>query len=445
MEEELYGRKILLKPKERKNLSPLVVKVKAMSQKKHQVRCNRCYTWHDKKKVLIKNPYRQFYYCPSCIQLGRIESDQFLYHLPEKHQTARLVPFNWQGQLSKGQKKISNQLTDFLTNNQSCHLVHAVTGAGKTEMLFKSIQLALSKGFRVGIASPRVDVCLELYPRVQQVFPKEQIALLYGDKTAVYQYTSLVICTTHQLLRFYQAFDYLIIDEVDAYPFSGNPLLEGAVTRSLKKSSKLVYLTATPSKKLLTQVIKGEMGYSHLPARYHRKILPVPQFLWLWNWRKKLLKHTWSKSIESLFNHQFRHKRSMLIFCPNIQWMEQFLQVLRFRWPNKCLLSVHAKDEHRQEKITQMREGKVDVLLTTTILERGVTFKDIDVLVIGSNHLVYQTATLVQIAGRVGRHPVFSTGCVYFIHDGVSIHMWQALQEIKKNNQLAIKKGMIDR
>lgn len=33
----------------------------------------------------------------------------------------------------------------------------------------------------------------------------------------------LVICTTHQLMKYYQAFDLLIIDEVDSFPLPAAP------------------------------------------------------------------------------------------------------------------------------------------------------------------------------------------------------------------------------
>ena len=52
----------------------------------------------------------------------------------------------------------------------------AVTGAGKTEMLFAVLHQTLQEG-RIALASPRVDVCLELFPRIQAVFPHEAIAL----------------------------------------------------------------------------------------------------------------------------------------------------------------------------------------------------------------------------------------------------------------------------
>ena len=39
-------------------------------------------------------------------------------------------------------------------------------------MLFESLDYALEKGWRIGLASPRVDVCLELHPRLDKLFLK---------------------------------------------------------------------------------------------------------------------------------------------------------------------------------------------------------------------------------------------------------------------------------
>ena len=50
---------------------------------------------------------------------------------------------------------------------------------------------------------PRIDVCLELYKRLQNDFACE-IALLHGESEPYFR-TPLVVATTHQLLKFYQA------------------------------------------------------------------------------------------------------------------------------------------------------------------------------------------------------------------------------------------------
>ena len=59
-------------------------------------------------------------------------------------------------------------------------LLWAVTGAGKTEMIFSTIEQAIQNRERICIASPRVDVCLELFPRLQAAFKSVEMVLLHG-------------------------------------------------------------------------------------------------------------------------------------------------------------------------------------------------------------------------------------------------------------------------
>ncbi|WP_374955073.1 DEAD/DEAH box helicase family protein [Paenibacillus sp. PCH8] len=59
-------------------------------------------------------------------------------------------------------------------------LLWAVTGAGKTEMIFPLLQHTLDRGGRALVATPRRDVVLELAPRLAKAFPGTPIATLYG-------------------------------------------------------------------------------------------------------------------------------------------------------------------------------------------------------------------------------------------------------------------------
>ena len=86
--------------------------------------------------------------------------------------------------------------------------------------------------------------------------------------------------------------------------------------------------------------------------------------------------------------------------------MNQFELVLRKCIPGARFEAVHSEDTERKKKVQKMRDEKLQFLITTTILERGVTFKNIDVLVIGANDPIYTESALVQIAGRVGRSQI---------------------------------------
>lgn len=154
------------------------------------------------------------------------------------------APFAWEGTLSPAQQEASTELVTAVKENRDL-LVWAVCGAGKTEVLFEGIHEALRSGKRVCLATPRTDVILELSPRLKKCFPRPIVAL-YGGSEERQLYGQIVLTTTHQLFRFKGAFDVMIVDEVDAFPYSFDSSLQFAVEKARKPSSSLVHLTATP-------------------------------------------------------------------------------------------------------------------------------------------------------------------------------------------------------
>ena len=89
------------------------------------------------------------------------------------------------------------------------------------------------------------------------------------------------------------------------------------------------------------------------------------------------------------------------------------------------------KSEERSATVEQFREKELSILVTTTILERGVTFPQVDVFVCMANHHLYTSSSLIQIGGRVGRSPDRPTGKLYFFHEGLSKSMLRCREEIK--------------
>ncbi len=416
----------------------------AMCINGRSVQCTRCGTVHHSADVRIANKFETFYFCPSCIQLGRVQSNLSLYgsrRRPKKDQ--RSVSLAWEGQLTPSQRKVSEKVMAAIEKKGSL-LIHAVTGAGKTEMLFEGIQFGLAQGWRIALASPRVDVCLELFPRLQRAFPTLEIALLYGKQEQDYYYSSLVICTTHQLLRFYQAFDVLIVDEVDAFPYVDNQLLQRATLNARKQKSAHILLTATSTPALEQEVVSGGLEKIVLPARFHRHPLPVPEGRWLANWASMPQKMRVFSSFKQLLIGQLEQQRQTLIFCPTVEFLSKMTRLLVKEFPQSAIGSAYGKDRQRYESIKAMRRRDYELFLTTTILERGVTFADIDVIVLGSNHRVFNQSTLIQIAGRAGRSDDNPTGNVYFLHDGWSKAMKGAVREIRKLNRLAKEEGLIE-
>ena len=409
-------------------------------------------------------------YCRKCIMMGRVSTCTPLIswcgpepdfglgkdalpveseHLPLTNQTMMApVPLaqsssflQWTGTLSHGQKQASNGVVEAVQQAQSL-LVWAVCGAGKTEVLFAGINSALLAGKRVCLATPRTDVVLELSPRLKKVFPGVPVATLYGGSEDRHLFAPLTIATTHQLLRFYQAFDVLIVDEVDAFPYSADHSLQYAVQQARKIPSSIIHLTATPNEKWQKECRMGKRNFITIPARFHRYSLPLPKFVWCGNWRKGLKKGTLPKNVLAWVKQRVESKTQALLFFPRIDLMEKLLPLLRNIHPK--IEAVHSEDPLRKEKVQAMRQKEIPLLLTTTILERGVTFPKLDVAVFGAEDRIFTESALVQIAGRVGRSADFPSGDITFFHYGKTNAMVKARRQIMEMNKEARKKGLID-
>ncbi|MDO4912041.1 MAG: helicase-related protein [Lactobacillus sp.] len=367
-------------------------------------------------------------YCRNCIGLGRVSEDLLLVHSTEEAHFEKLPNggMTWQGTLTDRQAKISKQLLENFHKKQST-LVHAVTGAGKTEMLFQLIQAAMAKGQRAAIATPRIDVVNELYPRFCEAFSEVQIGIYHGKIAHEAHFDQLIICTTHQLLKYYHAFDLIIIDEVDSFPFVNDESLHFGSKQALKLDGVMMYLTATPPAYLL----KENLEILTLNRRFHGGLLPVPQCQLL---IKPFLKEQQlHPKILADLKMCLEKGHPVLLFIPRIAEIPAYTKAvsqLKVKFA-----SVHAEDPERLEKVQAFRDGKLDLLLTTTILERGVTFKHVWVLIVQADDQIYTSSSLVQIAGRVGRDKVDNNGLVKFYYHKYTKAIDQAIRDIKRMNR----------
>ncbi|WP_409021492.1 DEAD/DEAH box helicase [Dellaglioa sp. P0083] len=403
-----------------------------------QLTCRRCLSQLSLKKNILQDDR---YYCSCCMILGRISTATTLYTIPEPNlfSTQKGSPLTWNGQLTTCQEICANEVKQIFKNLGARHLLWAVTGAGKTEMLFKGIEAAIMDGKRICLASPRVDVCIELFPRLQAAFQNIDICLLHGKTTEPYRYTQLVICTTHQLLRFHKAFDVMIVDEVDAFPYAQNQLLLQATAQATKQNGASLFLTATPSEDLLKEVRLKQLTVSYLPIRFHGQLLPEIKIKFEKAWEKNLKKGRLPKKLTLKMTEWLKREDPFLIFVPKIWLLEPVIEAFKKKFPNLKGDTVYSEDPDRLDKVKAIRTGELRYLITTTILERGVTFANLDVFVLGADDKTFSTAALVQIAGRVGRNVNRPFGDVIFLCSDYTLSIKKAVGQIKTMNRKARK------
>ncbi len=392
-------------------------------------KCVRCATSFSREHRLPNGAY----YCRECILLGRVRSDENLYYFPQQDFPCQSC-LRWTGQLTKWQEDISQRLCQNIANRRAT-LVHAVTGAGKTEMIYQAVASVVNRGGAVCLASPRIDVCMELYKRLTQDFACP-ISLLHGESEPYFR-TPLVIATTHQLLKFYRAFDLLLIDEVDAFPYVDNPMLYRAVDTAVKEDGVQVFLTATSTDELDRKVKRGQLERLSLPRRFHENPLVVPQKVWISNFEKMIEKKKLPTKITHAIQKQRETDYPLLIFAPEIKLGERLASIIKDYFPNERVGFVSSQTENRLEIVEQFRNREMSILISTTILERGVTFPCVDVFVFQASHRLYTSSSLVQIAGRVGRSMERPTGELLFFMEENNRSISKAISEIKLMNKEA--------
>jgi len=382
------------------------------------------------------------WYCLKCIGMGKVKACSVVIATPEEEQ-----PFpkreeglaHYKYSLSTKQEQLSLECLKVVKQTGFReHLLWAVTGSGKTEMIFPSIEWMLQQGKRVAIAAPRIDVCVELAPRLKEAFPTVEQNVLHSQSEEGYKRVPLTIATTHQMLRFYRAFDLVVIDETDSFPYRDNELLIRAVHRAVKEDGSLLYLTATPSQTLERRIKRKELSVSLLPERYHKKPLVVPTMNFIGDLDKRLKKKKVPKPVCQFIEEHLKEGKRFLLFVPRITLLNPIEVALRRQFTNAKFETVSSKEVYRQERIAKMRAGELDFLVTTTILERGVTFPGVDVCVINAHEEEFSREVLVQIAGRVGRTVECPTGEVVYFHNGKTKAMVQAVREIEGLNQQAL-------
>ncbi len=352
--------------------------------------------------------------------------------------------------LSPYQKEISERLAEMLdTDRVRRWLLWAVCGAGKTETTFELISRVLQRAGRVLFTSPRREVIRQMVERLQEAFSDVKIVGLYGGSKIKFSQAQITVATVHQLVRFYQAFDLVIFDEVDAYPYQGDRRLVNLLQRSLKKDGRMVLLSATPSDELLKEAKDGELRVLTLPARFHRKGVPIPE---LYSLRLPILpEYTLmpQKVKKWIIQSLEKDLAQLYIFLPSRKMVEIFGESLQKYYQKKGLADwvqyTHSQDKKRSQKVQEFLRGTYPILVTTTILERGVTVPKSNVLVLYADHVdIFNHQSLIQMAGRGGRSLYAPFAHVWFAGNRISKEMKIAVNWIAVMNRLAHERGLLD-
>lgn len=354
------------------------------------------------------------YYCRKCIRFARTLLEEDLepidYNIGQNVQE-----YSFKYELTIAQKRASKQCLQAL--NSGDVLLHCVCGAGKTEISVESISSYLSRGLKVAYAIARKEVVVELTERFKTIFPMAKVVGVYGGHHNELT-GDLIVCTTHQLYRYYKTFDLLILDEVDAFPLKGNETLMNISLNAAK--GNIIFSTATIDDNLFKILENRNYTTVKLYTRPSNKPMIVPKVLYM------------NKYMHIIYLTIILHSMAnqCIIFVSTKKMCKVLYKIFSHLY--SCTY-VYSDLENRNENIIDFKNKKYKYIFATTVLERGITIKDVNVIILNFDS-TFDSSNLIQMLGRVGRSVTNPYGQAYILSNHYDRNIISTVKYIKEAN-----------
>lgn len=332
-------------------------------------------------------------------------------------------------------------LQDFEKAIPMNRLLQGDVGAGKTVVAGLAARQAAHEGFQTALMAPTEILANQHAATLDRLLSPfgVRVGLLTGSvkgKARQALYSAIksgdvdVVVGTHALIQSgvdFHKLGFVVIDEQHRFGVAQRQEL-------LKKSDKMPHLlamTATPIPRSLALTVYGELDISILNEKpANRK--PIETKIWSPNSRAQLYE---------LIDTQLKQGRQAYVICNlidsnpdnDLKSVEAEYKRLRtgvFKHRTIGLLHGRLAPADKDAVMTEFAQGKLDILVSTTVVEVGVDVPNATVMLIEDGDR-FGLAQLHQLRGRVGRSE-HQSYCYIVPSDSKAPS--QRLKEIEKSN-----------
>ena len=338
-----------------------------------------------------------------------------LYQEGEEEDFQSYFPFAF----TNSQKNCITEMNrELLEKKRIFRFVEGDVGSGKTVIAFYLLYLTMKRKKQVAFMAPTEILARQHYENALKLFPRG-IALLLGstslkEKKSIYKDIAegkiLGVFGTQSLIQeivHFQDLESIIIDEQHRFGVKERRKLEqkGDFPHAL-------FLSATPIPRSLAKLLYGSLPLSVLQEKPADR-LPIKNAL--------IHKEEQGKAF-SFILEEIQKGRQAYVICPMIEENENlevesvlsYEKLLRKSFPENVRVSVlhgKMKAEQKEEVMEAFKQGKTQILLSTTVVEVGVDVGNATVMLI-ENAERFGLAQLHQLRGRVGRSALQSY-CIF--------------------------------
>ncbi|MDO4452877.1 MAG: ATP-dependent DNA helicase RecG [Eubacteriales bacterium] len=317
--------------------------------------------------------------------------------------------------LTRAQKKVWQEIeADMRKDTAMARLVQGDVGSGKTVIAVMALLMAAENGYQGALMVPTEVLAKQHYESICSLFRKNgysyQAVLLTGstkakEKKEIYRQIesgeAAIIVGTHALIQEKVCYKHLALAVTDEQHRFGVKQREELMEKG--KSPHILVMSATPIPRTLAVILYGDLDISvidELPAER----LPIKNCVVDTTYRPKAYRFI-QKEIEK--GHQ------AYIICPMVEESENleaenvidYTEQLREELPEDISIAyLHGKmkAKEKNEIMERFVLGKIQILVSTTVVEVGVNVPNATVMMI-ENAERFGLAQLHQLRGRVGR------------------------------------------
>ena len=334
----------------------------------------------------------------------KLKSKAFKPFTKEVNKFIDSLPFRLTTSQNNTLKEITKDLSKQVPMNR---LLQGDVGTGKTVLAIISSYLTYLNGMRVLYMAP-TEILAKQHKETFEKLLKDtyiNIELEIGSKKQTVKEENWdILIGTHALLfteKGYKNIGLVIIDEQHRFGVEQRgKLLELSKEKTFPH---LLTMTATPIPRTLALTLYGDLSISIL------KDFPFEQ-------RKVITKIIPERNREEAYKWIDKKNEPTFIVCPlidaseslsleNVKAAQEEYEILKngvFKNKSVGLLHGRMKSKEKDEVIKKFREGKINVLVSTPVIEVGIDVPDATIMVIESAER-YGLASLHQLRGRVGR------------------------------------------
>jgi ATP-dependent DNA helicase RecG len=326
-------------------------------------------------------------------------------------------------ELTKGQKNAVGSISDsFRSSAPSKVLVQGDVGCGKTIVAVIACLYAVKNNLQCLILVPTEVLCSQHFETFTHYLSGHcKVAMVSGksplaEKNTIKQELSSgkisVIVGTHSLLFNNFTFKNLAVVIIDEQHKFGVKQRE-KISSNYVKQPHLIYMSATPIPRTLALVLYENMNYLTIPDKPSNRVI-TETVVYSDNSRKE---------IEDNVSKHLAGGMQIYWVCTRIEDTEEddkhsvnvFSENIRKRFNNSSVEVLHGKlsAEEKIKIINNFKLGKIDILVTTSVIEVGIDCSNANCLIVENSEL-FGLAQLHQLRGRVGRG--VARGHCYLVH-----------------------------